>query len=139
MKPYQIALTRRLALVLGLATLAVPRMARAKPPGTPTRRLPDLRASLDGILPRALDPGHLGAALHTPAPVCLADCLHHAGTLVPEHAWVAAQVAEDFARGRVVNVNGWRLSHTEAWLCAAIHAQENPPAGQPVQARSAFR
>ena len=36
--------------------------------------------------------------------------------------WVPARVAEDFAAGRVVSVDGWQLSETEARLCAALPA-----------------
>ena len=40
-------------------------------------------------------------------------------------ATLADQIAEDFATGRVVTLAGWQLAHTEAWLCAAIHAQSS--------------
>lgn len=75
----------------------------------------------------------LGANLHAAATIPLADCLHRAGfggplpdraTLAAQTtAQITAQITDDFAAGRVVTLAGWHLSRTEAWLCAAIHAQ----------------
>lgn len=117
--------TRRAALagsfaLLGSAALfAWPRPAAAR----------DLHAVLAGILPPGLNPSALGAAMcatarREGAPLNAATCLRMAG--VPGTSagwsWVAAQVAEDFAEGRMVDVQGWQLAHTEAWLCAALTA-----------------
>ena len=120
MPSHKPALTRRLALILGLTAAATPRAPRAA-----SLRAASLRISLAGILPNQLDPELLGAELHANAPVTVAGCLHRAGATgaVLDHTWIAARVAEDFAAGRVVNVAGWQLAQTEAWLCAAIHAQ----------------
>jgi hypothetical protein len=41
----------------------------------------------------------------------------HATARLPR-AEIAARVCDDFAAGRVVMVNGWMLSETEARLCA---------------------
>ena len=109
------ALTRRLALILGLTAAAT----------TSPMRTTSLRANLAAILPSQLDPEILGAELHANAPVSFAGCLHRAGLpgAILDRAAIAARVAEDFAAGRVINVAGWQLAQTEAWLCAAIHAQ----------------
>ncbi len=128
MKPHQIALTRRLALVLGLAA-AAPRTAHAATFRARGLGAKDLHATLAAILPPGLDPARLGAELYAAAPIPLADCLHRAGLCgpLPSRATLTAQIANDFAAGRVVTIAGWHLSRTEAWLCAAIHAQAQPP------------
>ena len=35
-------------------------------------------------------------------------------------AWVAGAIREDFAAGRIVDLNGWQLAETEATLCAVV-------------------
>lgn len=128
MQPHQIGLTRRLALVLGLAA-AAPRAAHPAMLRANNLHARNLHATLAAILPRGLDPAHLGAELHAAAAIPLADCLHRAGLRgpFPDRATLAAQIAaqitDDFAAGRVITLAGWHLSRTEAWLCAAIHAQ----------------
>ena len=114
MHRHQIGLTRRLALLLGLAA-AAPQSAHAA----------TLRTTLASILPPGLDPATLGAELHAAGPIPLADCLHRAGlaSTIPDH--LAARITDDFAAGRVLTLAGWHLSHTEAWLCAALHSVTN--------------
>ena len=107
---HQTGPTRRLTLALGLASITACRPV-------------NLRATLAAILPPGLDPAQLGAELHATAPIPLADCLQRAG--LANRATLADQIAEDFATGRVVTLAGWQLAHTEAWLCAAIHAQSS--------------
>ena len=110
------SLTRRLAMLLGLAAVMAPHPAAS--------RASDLRALLAALLPPSLPARQLGAQLRTTSPAAVAACLARAGvcaaTLTP--ARLAVQVAEDFAAGRVVTVAGWHLAHTEAWLCAALDA-----------------
>ncbi len=36
------------------------------------------------------------------------------------HAWIDRAIREDFAAGRVVDVQGWQLSETEVTLCALV-------------------
>jgi len=84
-----------------------------------------LRACLADVLPPALDPLAIGwAVLATQGPDCdAAACLRHAGrpaAIPPVWGWVAAQVRDDFAAGRIMQVAGWQLSRTEAWLCAVL-------------------
>ncbi len=108
-----------LALLGSAALLAWPRPAAAR----------DLYNTLAGILPPALDPAAFGVAMCASARregalLDTATCLRMAGG--PSDAsgwsWVAAQVAQDFSEGRIVDVMGWQLAHTEAWLCAALMA-----------------
>ena len=117
----QPTLTRRLAMLLGLAAVIAP---NPDAPWPPTSRASKLRALLAALLPPSLPARQLGAQLRASRPATFAACLARAGvcqaTLTPAH--LAAQVAEDFAAGRVVSVAGWHLARTEAWLCAALDA-----------------
>jgi hypothetical protein len=71
------------------------------------------------LLPPGLDPLAIGAALRAVHPGCTrADCFAHAA--LADLAALPSVAAADFAAGRTVTVDGWILSHTEAWLCAAL-------------------
>ncbi len=104
-------LPRRLLLALLPAALLAPHGADAAPSAT--------AAALRRGLPPGLDPHQIGAALRVTHPDCsTADCLARAA--LPNFADLQARIAADFAAGRTVTVDGWLLSHTEAWLCAAL-------------------
>ena len=104
-------LSRRLAIALGLTALA------------PAAHNPNLRTRLAALLPPGLNPAAIGAALQAQTPTPFAACLDTAGcSLAPSPAWLAGRVTEDFTTGRTLTVAGWHLSHTEAWLCAALQA-----------------
>lgn len=106
--PHRFRTTRRRALAAAFAFLAT---ALAPRPG--------LAAALHRHLPPGLDPAVLGAALRVAHPTCTtADCLARAA--LPNPADLPARAAADFAAGRTLAVNGWILSETEAWLCAAL-------------------
>lgn len=108
----------RRALAAGLAVLAAPSSpgARALPGQAASSAL---TAALRDVLPPSLDAGALGRWLRAAHPACTpAECLVRAG--VRDLATLPSRVAADFAAGRVVAVDGWLLSRTEAWLCAAI-------------------
>ena len=79
-----------------------------------------LESALRRTLPPGLDPRALGTALRAAHPACTtADCLAHAAP--PDNlATLPSRSAADFANGHTITVNGWILSHTEAWLCAAL-------------------
>ncbi len=97
-------------LVAGLAWLAWPR------PGAPSLRT---AAALRRHLPPGLDPHAIGATLRAAHPACSpADC--QARAALSDLADLAAASTADFARGNTVTVDGWVLSHTEAWLCATL-------------------
>lgn len=105
------ALLIRRNVLAGLAALLFAGPAAAQQPG--------LRAALRHHLPPGLDPAALGAALRAAHPACSTqDCLARAALADP--AALPAQSAADFAEGHTVIVDGWVLSRTEAWLCAAL-------------------
>jgi hypothetical protein len=102
-------LPRRLLLALLPAALLAPHGADAAPSAAALRR----------ALPPGLDPYAIGTALRATHPACsTADC--RARAALPNPADLPARIAADFAAGRTVTVDGWVLSHTEAWLCAAL-------------------
>ena len=104
--------TRRRTLAAALAFLATAFTPRAS-------RAASLATSLRQHLPPGLDPRALGAALRAAHPGCTAaDCLARAA--LPNPADLPARSSADFAAGRTITVNGWVLSRTEAWLCAAL-------------------
>ena len=87
------ALTRRLALILGLTAAAT----------TSPMRTTSLRANLAAILPRQLNPARLGAVLHAAASFPRAGLSRtFPNCAFPDRAALAARIAEDFAAGRVV-------------------------------------
>lgn len=103
---------------LGAILLAA--VAGAAPPvlAAPADTLED---TLREVLPPGLDPRALGERLlaerqGTPH---RAACLAHAGGPAAPRD-LKARVAADFAAGRILAVDGWQLSATEAWLCAAL-------------------
>ena len=107
-----------MALVLAALSAGAPWSAR------PAAATAGLDACLHRLLPPGIDVARLGARAQASKPVGLAECLRLAGVMdaAPGWDWVPAQVSEDFATGRIVTVDGWQLSQTEAWLCAALHA-----------------
>ncbi len=103
------SLPRRLVLALLPAALLAPHGATAAPSATALRR----------ALPPGLDPYAIGTALRATHPACsTADCLARAA--LPNPADLPARIAADFATGHTITVDGWLLSHTEAWFCAAL-------------------
>ncbi len=40
-------------------------------------------------------------------------------------AWLDAAVRQDFAEGRMVDLDGWQLAETEAMLCAAVASRQD--------------
>lgn len=102
-------LPRRVLLALLPASLLAPHGADAAPSAATLRR----------HLPPGLDPHEIGAALRATHPTCsTADCLARAA--LPNPADLPSRIAADFTAGATVTVDGWVLSHTEAWLCAAL-------------------
>jgi hypothetical protein len=78
-----------------------------------------MEAALRLVLPPGLEPRALGAALRAAHPDCTAqECLVRAA--LPDLSVLPARSAADFAAGDIVAVDGWILSRTEAWLCAAL-------------------
>jgi hypothetical protein len=111
MPPIRLVLPRRALGAIALAACVAPAGADR------------LATALRDVMPPGLDPLAVGRRLLAApgAPSCRGDCLARAGvdTALPA-APLRARVAEDFADGRVVAVDGWRLSATEAWMCAAL-------------------
>ena len=108
--------TRR-GLVAALAALLLfPARSKSAVTAPPPRAI---AAALRAILPPGLDPYRLGAQFHVDQPNCNpAHCLDRA--TLPDLAALPARVAADFAAGDTVTIDGWVLSRTEAWLCAAL-------------------
>jgi len=76
-------------------------------------------AMLARTLPPALDARSIGRALRAAHPACTtADC--RARAALADLAALPTATTADFATGATVTVDGWVLSRTEAWLCAAL-------------------
>ncbi|MBO9398600.1 hypothetical protein J7400_18150 [Shimia sp. R9_2] len=104
---------KRRDLLLAAALSPVASLAKAMPnPSLDALKKIGRAALAQGAVPA--DPAALRAALG----------LHRHATLSDHTGSLNAKVAEDFAAGHTVQVDGWVMSETEACVCAWIALQE---------------
>lgn len=120
----------RRALLGGIAATALgtglPRPAAARPDAEETlaaiiaelAELPGGRSFAKACAGVAPDPVDVGGLISELAQKARAAGLGNAG---PDtvRSWLAAQVRADFAAGRTIDVEGWRMARTEVRLAAA--------------------
>lgn len=113
----------------GAAALVLPATARTAPSlPAPIARLHLLAFLHDEQTVSAIGRSYLEMAPHENDAQDLADAILGApGGMVPVALGTRldAQVQDDFAQGRIVNVHGWILSVTEARQCALYSLQQD--------------